>query len=291
MKENFRRIKFLSLKIHGGRRTMKKQSVVLLAAFLVCGVTGTAHATAVYLSDLAPDGSGYLDVEQPIGSNYCWACASANMLAYSGWDGGFPSNGAIFSEFTSHWTNDFGNPYYAINWWFDGTNDSPPSPGWSQVTTPGGGYYSEALFNAYNGYGEIGFPSYPDSIPVVDWVQYNLDNNRVFSMLLGTEEGGIHWLTGWGYEEDPAGDIVGVYFTDSLDGITQLLYSPLTQTGDLFYLSTYTEDWHVLAMDSLGYNINDIPPNQTEQFPEPATLLLTGLGLAGIGFARKKKLS
>ena len=49
---------------------------------------------------------------------------------------------------------------------------------------------------------------------VWDYVTGNVAATRVFSMLLGDGDGGIHWLTGWGYDDTTAG---GVWVTDSWD--------------------------------------------------------------------------
>jgi len=272
--------------------------VLLCVLILVCGITERARAESFVLN--VTSGGGWLDVAQPTSSSYCWAASASNMLAYSGWNGGFISPAGIFGEFSSHWSNEFGNPYYGINWWFDGTGEGSPA----DVTTPGGGgYYSEALFDAKNGYAE---PNYPLGNTfygnVWSYVTGNVAANRVFSMNLGDSGSGIHWLTGWGYDVTAAGDH-NVWVTDSWTGGAAAGFWMTLRDDGTHWVSDYESSscnggqggdcgWYVRAMDSLQINSPIVPPNGggNGTVPEPtSTLLLLGIGLFGLSVGYRKR--
>lgn len=261
---------------------MKKLAVLMFAVVLACGTAGRAAGAPVFVSGVT-EASGWLDVEQGF-NDYCWAATSANMLAFSGWNGGFADNSAIFNYFTSHWSDDFGNPYYATNWFFDGSNEGPTDPGDTVPTTPGGNFYNEALWWAHFGYAEYDYPpgnSFYDR--VWDYVTDNVTDGRSFTMLVGPGDAGQHWVTGWGYE-----DTDKVWITDSWDGSSDIFPMTLTWNGSRFVSNYGGNDWNVLAMGSMAPNSDNIPPNQQGggpdgNGPEPATLLLLAAGMLGLG--------
>ena len=130
----------------------------------------------------------------------------------------------------------------------------------------------------------------PDNFNLNVWtyVTGNVANDRVFTMLLGDSTGGIHWLTGWGY--DPGGD---VWVTDSWDNTNQIFTMTLTQgAGNLWYSTYGGNNWYVRAMDSLALNSGNVPPNGggNETVPEPtSTLVLLGIGLCGLLAGRRRR--
>jgi hypothetical protein len=47
--------------------------------------------------------------------------------------------------------------------------------------------------------------------------------------------------------------------------------------------------WDIVLIDTTGGNLSQIEISQTATIPEPGALALFGLGLAGLGFARRRK--
>jgi hypothetical protein len=268
---------------------MKTLKVFVCAMLLVWGISGSASATPYLLPSVSSSvGGGWFDVNQGP-TNYCWLASASNMLAYSQWNGGFANADAIFTEATGHWSNVDGNPYYAIDWWFDGTNLKQGVAGWPQVTTPGGGYYLTSDPG-------LGFAENTNGLALANIQTYlsgDVSGQRAFSILLGNTGGGIHWLTGWGYEGDgTTNGITGVYFTDSFDGVTNNWQSsPLNCASGDCYLNVYT-DYYIISMVAMDYNSLGTPPGYTNPpggtVPDPAsTLLLFGMGLSGLFFTRR----
>ncbi len=149
----------------------------------------------------------------------CWAAAASNVLAWTRW--GFPKSynfvdeNGIFQYFLDHWADSDGFPQFAWDWWFSGASE----PG---VETPGGGFWAPA----YN-FQEF-YRVQDDRTKALEAVAEFLENG--FGAVLELiSTGGGHFLTCWGYERSPGGDFLGVYFTDSDNPKTGLLYDTVYQ--------------------------------------------------------------
>ena len=91
---------------------------------------GTWHDAEKKLSDLDDD-------------LLCWAAASSNVLAWSGWDSyaGYSDTYDIFDHFQDHWEDKGGVATYGWDWWFAGNDCPNPGSDWAHVNVAGGGNF------------------------------------------------------------------------------------------------------------------------------------------------------
>jgi len=90
-------------------------------------------------------GGTWADAEKTSGNTdddlMCWAASSSNILEWTRWGkvGGMTNTDQMFAHFQAHFTDQGGHPYYGLDWWFDGTNDTQGwTGGWAQVDVSGG---------------------------------------------------------------------------------------------------------------------------------------------------------
>lgn len=280
------RTQFLQL---GGRRhVMKRQGIVSVLLILHSALFFCTTASAISYFGYDTYGGTWHDADKTAVNTeddlMCWAAATSNVLAYTGWGfpqgQGFSNSDQIFSYFQKHWTDEGGNIFYGVDWWFDGSNDTQGDSGWSQVEIPGGGFYrtkdpsNHQLWSSSDQY-------------AVDNIEYMLKEGYGVGISLTGPSG--HAVTTWGYEYDTDGNYTGIYITDSDDNLDGLQYYDLTYIYNSTSLSHrwYLEDYLGWGSHNSGYYITevyglDIYPRASASVPEPATMLLFGIGLTAI---------
>lgn len=256
---------------------MRVASVLIQAVLGIAIGSGSAPALSAAYFGFNDFGGTWLDADKRVDNTeddlMCWAASASNILAWTGWGdvAGLTNTDDIFGYFQDHWTDQGGNPYYGWDWWFDGTNDTQGTSGWSQVDIPGGGFWA----HSYQFIDYVLFSS-TDQF-ALDSLSYLLRHGYGVSLSLGGT--GAHSMTAWGFEYDASdsGSYEGIYVTDSDDYLNALRYYEVAYntSQDAWYLQNYygNNGWYITEVMGLDRRPVTAPPMP----------LLIGMGLLSIG--------
>jgi len=252
-------------------------------------------------------GGTWADAEKTLGNTeddlMCWAAASSNVLEWTGWGkvSGMTTTDEMFAYYQDHWTDNGGHMLYGWDWWFDGTNDGPSDPSWSQVDVSGGGFHTGENFSDYFRQGSAG----NSAMTTVD--QF-LHDGYGTSLAIYTGGGGGHAITVWGMDYLPKkknSTYLGLWITDSDDNKggdeprpDELRYYDVAQGDGLWYLQDYygtSNTWYVGGVFGLAQSPEqlasqgqgEIGPAAT--LPEPTTMALLIAGAMALSRRRRRR--
>jgi len=275
---------------------LRKRYALLTSAFLLFAVVVAGDAYAYYSYRVyEAHGGTFHDAEKSPSNTeddlMCWAAASANVLAWTGWgwpDGeGFSTTDDIFQHYQDHWTDEGGTSAYGWEWWFNGVNQKQGFGGWSQVDVAGGGDFWDPPYTFDNYFAMMLEPD--------DLAMQAIDTylHAGYGVTLGISGPGGHMVTVWGYDYDESDNYLGIHITDSDDD--KHLESPDDALAyyDVLYDSE-DERWYLQSYaGSNNWYINEVQAldRYSQPIPEPSTMLLLGAGLSGIFAMRRKRMN
>jgi autotransporter-associated beta strand protein len=224
------------------------------------GATAPPSGTTTYMANDVWGGS-VNDAEKSVSNNYCWAAAASNVLDWTGWStpspASFSSTDSVFSYYRSHWTNLGGDMKYGWQWFFDGTNPSAGWENWSQVSTPGGNFWSSSY--TFSNFYQINDNDVQAMAAIESYLKAG------YGVGLGLYGPGGHAVTAWGFKfDETSGKYLGVYITDSDDSIgnntDQLKYYDVVEINGKWYLQNFygSNSWYIGEVEGLETMTKDL---------------------------------
>lgn len=259
---------------------MKRLLIVLLfLGTLSAFVTDHASAVTTIWARGVNQSGGWFDAEKDSlntqDDDLCWAASASNILAWSGWDGGFGRNAdSIFNFLEAETPIDQGGwQSWAWNFWFTGAQTNGHFAGSTHT-----GFYSAAEYDA-----ALAQSWDNDAMAIqvaANWLQDD------YGVGIAIRDGYYHAITLWGVVKDDADHFIGIWVTDSDDDKggpdprpDRITYVPVYFANNLWYLDDYYgEDVAILEMDAL---------KMRHAVPEPSTILLLGAGIFSLGAFRR----